>query len=104
MEADLNQSLFSQKMKSMFQDTENTNVHRYMFAATSKVIKVLAVNSGHCLRSFGSAGQKCKVMDFAVDPINEFRILVAYSDSTLKVFDWTDGLLITVCALNFLPC
>jgi hypothetical protein len=96
MEVNLNQSLYSQKMKSMVQVIESTDVHRYLFAATSKAIKVLAVHSGQCLRSFGFAGQKHRVMDFAVDPMNEFRIIVAYNDSTLKVFDWTDGLLITV--------
>jgi hypothetical protein len=60
------------------------------------MIKVMAVSSGQCIRSFGFAGPKWKVMDFIVDPLNEFRIIVAYGDSSIKIFDWTDGLLITV--------
>lgn len=35
-------------------------------------------------------------MDFEIDPFNEFRLLIAYDNSVISSYDWTDGLIITV--------
>jgi hypothetical protein len=69
---------------------------RFLLVATEKVIKVYNVQNGHCVRSLGSAEEKFKIVDFVLDPVNEFRVLVVYGDARLRVYDWTDGLLITV--------
>jgi hypothetical protein len=36
------------------------------------------------------------ILDYIIDPRNEFRVLILYNDASLRVYDWTDGLLITV--------
>lgn len=70
---------------------------RFLFAATDKAVKVYNVLNGHCVRSLGTAtGEKHKIVDFVLDPLNEFRILAVYTNARLRVYDWTDGLLITV--------
>jgi hypothetical protein len=39
---------------------------------------------------------KLQISDYIIDPRNEFRVLILNSDASLDVYDWTDGLLITV--------
>ena len=41
-----------------------------------------------------------RIVDFTLDPLNEFRILILYDTKVLRAYDWTDGLLITVIALE----
>lgn len=65
-------------------------------AATEKVIKVYSVQNGHCVRSLGSAGEKYRIVDFVLDPVNEFRVIVVYGNARIRVYDWTDGLIISV--------
>ena len=70
--------------------------YRYLFAAANKVVKVFNVTSGQFVRSIGAVQRKGSIVDFIVDPLNHFRIVIAYSTAVLCVYDWTDGLRITV--------
>ena len=69
---------------------------RFLFVATERAVKVYNVLNAQCVRSIGAVGEKHKLVDFVLDPLNEFRILAVYTNARLRVYDWTDGLLITV--------
>lgn len=56
----------------------------------------MSVQSGQTIRYLGLVPGKGKIVDFALDPQNEFRLIVAYDTQILNIFDWTDGLLIMV--------
>ena len=75
---------------------------RFLLVATEKVIKVYSVQNGHCVRSLGSAGEKYRIVDFVLDPVNEFRVIVGYGNERIRVYDWTDGLIISVLPLESL--
>jgi hypothetical protein len=57
---------------------------------------VLSVKSGQCIRFVGAIEGKGRIVDFALDPLNEFRLVIAYDTIMISVYDWTDGLLISV--------
>ena len=75
---------------------------RFLLVATEKVIKVYSVQNGHCVRSLGSAGEKYRIVGFVLDPVNEFRVIVGYGNERIRVYDWTDGLIISVLPLESL--
>lgn len=64
--------------------------------ATGKVLKVLSTKSGQSIRSIGSVQGENSITDFTLDPLNEFRVFIAYDNAMICSFDWTDGLLIAV--------
>jgi len=70
--------------------------HRCLLVAIDNALKVVNVQTGQIIRSIRSRSQLTSIADFAIDPSNEFRVLVAYSSPRIEVYDWTDGLLITV--------
>ena len=80
--------------------TQMLTSFRYLFVATEKVLKVLSTKSGQCVRSIGSIQGKGRIVDFAIDPFNDFRLLIAYDSSIIRAYDWTDGLFITVTSLQ----
>jgi len=84
--------------KSKASSAKNTvlTLPRYLFVATDKILKVVGVRSGQTVRHFGASHGKGKIVDFVLDPRNEFRLLIAYDTRVLSIFDWTDGLLIMV--------
>lgn len=61
---------------------------------------MLSTNSGLSIRSIASVQGGNSITDFALDPFNEFRILIAYDNATICSFDWTDGLLIAVTSFK----
>jgi hypothetical protein len=73
---------------------------RHIFTATKRFIKVISSTTGQKVRSFGWTRHEQEITDFICDPFNEFRIITASSDRVLRVFDWTDGLLINVSQLD----
>jgi len=92
-----NPRVCSQRMKSIYPPVETELIFRFLFVATDKAVKVYNTLNGHCVRSIGGvAGEKHKLVDFVLDPGNEFRILVVFTNARVRVYDWTDGLLITV--------
>jgi len=84
--------------KSKASSAKNTilTLPRYIFVATDKIVKVVAVRSGQTVRYLGVGHGNGKIVDFVLDPENEFRLLVVYNSRMLSIFDWTDGLQIMV--------
>ena len=69
---------------------------RYLFLATDNILKVVGVRTGQIVRYLGVGYGKGRIVDFVLDPANEFRLLVVYNSRMLSIFDWTDGLQIMV--------
>lgn len=84
--------------KSNSSSVKNTilTLPRYLFLATDKILKVVGVRTGQIVRYLGVGYGKGRIVDFVLDPANEFRLLVVYNSRMLSIFDWTDGLLIMV--------
>jgi WD40 repeat protein len=89
--------------KSVFSNDEKylcnvcfSDFPRYLFVGTVHSIKVFSVSSGKFLRSIAS-NPKHRILDFILDPSNEYRLIVSATDSSLAIFDWTDGQIISVC-------
>jgi len=60
-------------------------------------VKVINAATGQIARSFGwTQDDQSKITDFLCDPSNDFRLITVSSDEKLRVFDWSDGLLISV--------
>lgn len=69
---------------------------RCLLVATDSTLKVVSVQNGQTIRSIRSRFQTENIVDVIIDPSNEFRVLVAYANARIEVYDWTDGLFITV--------
>jgi hypothetical protein len=69
---------------------------RCLLVATDSTLKVVSVQNGQTIRSIHSRFQTENIVDVIIDPSNEFRVLIAYANARVEVYDWTDGLFITV--------
>lgn len=73
---------------------------RSVYVATERFIKQYNVRTGQCVRSFSGRTEKSKIVDFALDPLEDTRIIVAYDTSNPRVLNLEDGAFIKVCILK----
>jgi hypothetical protein len=77
--------------------SDGANRTRYLLTASQTSSKIFSASTGQFSHSIGCVRDSL-ITDFILDPVNEFRLLIASSDHYLRMYDWTDGLLIAVSA------
>ena len=100
-------TLFSKDERLCFSRVVNEN--RYILTATQISLKVFSASTGQFSHSINCVTDGFRITDFILHPSNEFRVVIASTDNYLRIYDWTDGLLITVriwpsLALRVLMC
>jgi hypothetical protein len=89
-------AVFSVDERSVSSHMPTDLPYRCLLVATDSTLKVVSVQNSQTIRSIHSRFQTENIVDVIIDPSNEFRVLIAYANARVEVYDWTDGLFITV--------
>jgi len=73
---------------------------RSVYVVTERFIKQYNVRTGQCVRSFSGRTEKSKIVDFALDPLEDTRVIVAYDTANPRILSLEDGAFIKVCILK----